>query len=180
MQIGLMANAWYLTRVEDRFGNELYRFIYQRGKYIIPISIAFEYSKISTTYLAENYGGPLWIGHSFMHSGTSILSDKYFPFSVMVNLPVYLNQIVTASGNSVSFTMNTNIRLSSTNFYNTIFTEFNTNPSLSTLLAKQTGKMGLPLSISENNYSILYHYIHFISCNSPVTESMILYVNIVF
>ena len=153
MQIGLMANAWYLTRVEDRFGNELYRFVYQRGKFIIPVSIAYEYSKVSTTYF-------VWTGHHNFHSGSIISNNYLFPFSVSVNSPVYLQKIILPNENTINFTKNTNIRLSAADLYNTIFSYYNTpQKPLYTVLAKQTEKMGLPLTLKGASYLYPYFYI---------------------
>lgn len=82
------ASSWYLTKVEDRFGNKLYEFTYSRGKFVGQI-FKYSYSEAFNKNDFDYYSG--WHSVASAYSGT-------------LNTPVYLSQIKTMGGESISFT----------------------------------------------------------------------------
>lgn len=80
-----VAKSWYLSRVEDRFGNVLYSFEYVRGKYLIQLYKGFAYDRYG------DYYNPIW--YSWAESN----------YSGTLNLPVYLKKIRTLDRQVVDF-----------------------------------------------------------------------------
>lgn len=86
------ANSWYLAKVKDRFGNELYHFTYDRGKFIVQFYNGCE-------DVLVNYQDPGW------SSGMYNTSNKSFPYDAQLLSPIYLKKIETLSGgNTLHFT----------------------------------------------------------------------------
>lgn len=87
------SNAWYLTKVIDKYGVEIYNFTYQRGDYIAQF-----YRTAGTT--VSGYSGGTWID-----------SECYHYSSVLPNVvggelisPVYLSSISTPfNGSTIAF-----------------------------------------------------------------------------
>lgn len=75
----MYANSWYLTAVHDRFGNELYKFEYERGMWLISASVSYQ------------------------------LENRPALPMMMLNSPVYLSRIVSRDGTEVKFTKDTRI-----------------------------------------------------------------------
>lgn len=82
-----IATSWYLTRVEDHFGNLLYDFSYWRGKFTAQL---FK-SDISSSWENANFN---------YNSGNHTQKNVY---SGTLHLPVYLSQIHTYGGDYLSF-----------------------------------------------------------------------------
>lgn len=80
------ATSWFLTKVIDRFGNQLFALNYTRGKFMVQLYK----SSSSQTFHIPNYDE--WSASSSGYSGT-------------LNLPVYLSQITTRSGEVAFFAM---------------------------------------------------------------------------
>lgn len=72
------ATAWYLTKVKDRFGNMVYKFIYHRGEYIAQVYNAF--AGAATQYPNNNL---------------LIIDNVDFPYSMTLVSPVYLSTVIT-------------------------------------------------------------------------------------
>ncbi|MFZ1455211.1 MAG: hypothetical protein WAT46_04175, partial [Saprospiraceae bacterium] len=85
-----IANSWYLTKVEDYLGNDVYKLSYERGYFTAQTYESRSYKK-EYCYL------PLGIGW--------INSVSYNNISATGSLtsPVYLRNIVTNRGDSISF-----------------------------------------------------------------------------
>lgn len=75
----MYANSWYLTAVHDRFGNELYRFEYERGMWLISASVSYQ------------------------------LENRPVMPMMMLNSPVYLSRITSRDGTEVNFVRDTKI-----------------------------------------------------------------------
>lgn len=133
-RIPFTANAWYLKRIEDRFGKTLYEFAYQRGKYITSINLEYDYTLWDKMYLI--HGGILHYGEEYGGSRSFTSENSEFPFHVTVNSPVYLSEIDFADGNSVVFTRNTNISLTSSDLYPSLYDEINGKPLMNRLFAQ--------------------------------------------
>lgn len=82
-----VATSWYLTRVEDHFGNLLYDFSYWRGKFTAQL---FK-SDISTS-----------LKHGYYNFWAEEHEQNHVYFGTL-HLPVYLHQIHTYGGDNVSF-----------------------------------------------------------------------------
>ena len=96
----LTASAWYLTEIKDRFGNSLYKFTYERGKFMVQIS----YVNNDTW---ETYNGK-----------TCPRNMYNFPYAMCLNSPVYLSKItMPLSNKTLKFTMDTGRVLTAKDFY---------------------------------------------------------------
>lgn len=84
-----VADCWYLTSVEDRFGNKLYDFEYKRGKFLVQLSkCIFD----QNSFQSQPDGIERWTTSPNHFSGT-------------LNVPTHLSKLHTASGTVVDFTM---------------------------------------------------------------------------
>lgn len=88
-----IANTWYLKRVEDRLGNELYSFEYERGKFIAHIF----YQAISVSYYASNSAFLLPSG------GGGFYNNYHFPYGIQLIAPIYLKSIQSSAGEKLVF-----------------------------------------------------------------------------
>ena len=96
----MTASAWYLTEIKDRFGNSLYKFTYERGKFMVKISYVNE-----DTW--ETYDGK-----------TCPRNWSNFHYAMCLNSPVYLSKItMPLSNNSLKFTMDAERVLTAKDFY---------------------------------------------------------------
>lgn len=91
---GVIANAWYLTSVIDRYGNTVYSFEYERG----DLQAHFYLSYYSKTREKSNNG-------SFWQPGGGCLYSEVSPFRTNGNLiiPSYLKKITTKNGYVINF-----------------------------------------------------------------------------
>ena len=105
------ANSWYLTEIQDRFGNTLYKFTYKRGKFIVQI---FNNEFSSNSWESTSFSGFLW-GRSY--KGTISLTNKNFPFSITMNAPVFLSKIETLDKNVIDFNLSKTICLQEKELY---------------------------------------------------------------
>lgn len=86
------ANTWMLTSIDDRFGNNLYKFKYSRGKFLTQLY------KTRTGFLTKaEYSSFL---SSYSYSIGESINPKY---SGSLNSPVYLTDITSASGLTLYF-----------------------------------------------------------------------------
>lgn len=86
------SSCWYLTEVKDRFGNTLYRFTYQRGKFSV---------QLSESYTSESGG---------VNTGSyegSYSEAKLECISGTLTLPSYLSSITTLGKDSIHFNSET-------------------------------------------------------------------------
>ena len=87
------AVSWYLTKVEDRFRNCLYRFSYARGPFSVSVRHAF-YGSFGT-YCTSILGIKV---HS--SNGTT---NRMFPYAADIVSPVYLRSISVRGRRTVTF-----------------------------------------------------------------------------
>lgn len=85
--------CWYLTSVKDKYGNEAYKFEYERGKFIAQFYIDEE------TIMVEEYDkmNGIHYGNSFMRN------NDFFPYGGSLNSPVYLKRILTGRNEIATF-----------------------------------------------------------------------------
>ena len=105
------ANSWYLKRVEDRFRNTLYKFNYERGKFLIEARNDYEYRRIT--------------GHDFDTFYTSYFSvpssSSLFPYAFQIVSPVYMTDITMPDSQRVEFVIDKTIELSSHDLYTGLY-----------------------------------------------------------
>lgn len=89
-----VATNWFLTKVEDRFGNELFRLNYRRGKFIVQLYQSSYSENIMTTSPNLTWHSNLTEDHSSWATGS---------YSGTLNSPCYLTHISSLGGNSVYF-----------------------------------------------------------------------------
>ena len=73
------AMSWYLTKVTDKYGNELFKLSYERGTYIIQAYNACEYIRVKVRGLFGwfgTYGQDISSSNSSFHYGFSISSPE--------------------------------------------------------------------------------------------------------
>lgn len=127
------ANSWYLTKVEDKYGNVLFRLNYDRGSYTIQIFNAYNW----TTY---SQGGP-----GSKESG--VFSDNItFPYSFSLTSPVYLQSIEGQKGIRIRFsTVNVDDDQSTENIYNSVYDGLGSQANIYATLCDWAGyHPGLP------------------------------------
>lgn len=81
------AMSWYLTKVSDKYGNELFSLKYKRGAYVIQV---FNCSFSNGVY--GKYSGVLATEAMYSYNNND------FPYSISINSPVYLQSIKTLNG----------------------------------------------------------------------------------
>lgn len=81
------AMSWYLTKVLDKYNNELFRFEYNRSYYIIQVfNCYYRYT------VKEKVTGLL--GASFGYD----IDNSYFPYTFSISSPVYLYKVYSDNG----------------------------------------------------------------------------------
>lgn len=87
------AQTWYLSEIKDKYGQPIYTFHYNRGKFLTHISNAYEAFFV--------YEHNQWMGGSY---GQEYETDnRLFPYCLTLIAPVYLEDIVTANGVKIRF-----------------------------------------------------------------------------
>lgn len=87
------ANSWYLRRVEDRLGNLLYSFEYERGCFIAHV---FYSARAYTFQASDSY----WLLPS---SGGGYNNNYDFPYGIQLIAPIYLKSIETPKDEKIEF-----------------------------------------------------------------------------
>ncbi|MBO7609266.1 MAG: hypothetical protein J6S96_03570 [Muribaculaceae bacterium] len=93
-----IATSWYLTRVTDRFGQELYSFSYTRGPFMAQFAHAYEVSTIN--------GTGFW-GFGNTHIVIPTHTNKKFPFVAQLTAPTYLSRITALDSTVMEFNTST-------------------------------------------------------------------------
>ena len=88
-RIPWVANCWYLTKVEDRFGNTLYELEYHRGKFLAQLN---KCTSSQEGYQSNPSGLQFWKTDPNKLTGT-------------LTVPVYLSKIRARSGTEMNFLM---------------------------------------------------------------------------
>lgn len=97
---GWLADAWYLTRVTDRFGNELYRLTYERGKFFAQFYTTAQWTAYRESF-ATTYAGTSAEYGFVSYAGSD--GNPTLRYDATLNAPVYLTRIDAASGVSATF-----------------------------------------------------------------------------
>ncbi len=77
-----VSNAWYLTRVEDRYGNWIYDFTYERGKFIADFHEFYSFTSVSSKsgscgfYAYPSMSDPNYYGEMVYYAG-NLISPVY-------------------------------------------------------------------------------------------------------
>lgn len=125
------ASSWYLTRVTDRFGNELFKLDYERGAYLMQIFFSHYFSSITYEYDNEIY---------YYESG-SYHNNQDFPYTISIHSPVYLSMI---SGAGMTVSIGSSYvpdQLSTENLYESFCARYmNYKPSIYDALIQRTSK----------------------------------------
>lgn len=88
------ANSWYMTKVEDRFGNVLYEFQYDRGPFIAQ---AYR-NEWNVNRFETNFTSPVYLKRINMFDGRSVVFDvrKGFPTDETCFGMQFYTELVTA------------------------------------------------------------------------------------
>lgn len=78
------ADSWMLTRVADRFGNSLYEFGYERGKFMtqilpsnhMPSNSRYGYGRLLNGDYATTVNAPVYLSYVFINHGENLLSFR--------------------------------------------------------------------------------------------------------
>ena len=110
--------SWYLTKVIDKYGNLLYSFTYERGRYIAQVYNYWQYMESSYSFTFTQ-----WLGlYKKVLSGSQWSFDRTFPYGISVSSPVYLTQIKSSSGVTANFiSIDT---MSGRAFYNKLYNKY--------------------------------------------------------
>jgi len=120
------AMSWYLTKITDKYGNELVKFDYRRGVYIIQAYNSFEYNHV------KEKGSSGFFGHYGQeYSG----SNDRFPYGLTISSPVYLTKITGANGVVVNFNSDNSLELATENIYKSLYRKAGGINSLYDLMA---------------------------------------------
>lgn len=108
-----LANSWYLAKVKDRFGNELYSFTYERGKFIVQFYNGCE--ELLIDYHEAPYGA-VWATGGGMYT----VSNISFPYNAQLLAPIYLKKIETLSGSNCLYFTSTDTNIPMTTIYSSL------------------------------------------------------------
>lgn len=86
------AQSWYLSKIKDKYGNILYEFTYERGKFIVQL--------YNNGYMNVEYGVRESIGtiHQYVMN-----SNTEYPYDGVLTSPVYMTSIHAANGEHIEF-----------------------------------------------------------------------------
>jgi len=146
------ASAWYLNKVEDRFGNILYEFSYQRGLYLIQA--------YNSRYAYAHESTGIWMGGQYGDAYT--VHNSEFPYSLTITLPIYLQQVTARDGLIINFHLNVNndnTNLSPHRIYSSLYSAYPND--LYSKLRQHAGIVG------NYNYPLPFFYLQ--SDNPSVT-----------
>lgn len=87
------AMSWYLTRVTDKFGNELFNLKYNRGAYLMQMFLSY--------YRREPFTSGV-NSHMRISASGDIAENSNFPYTISISSPVYLTEI-NNSNTSIRF-----------------------------------------------------------------------------
>lgn len=99
------ADSWYLTEIQDRFGNTLYRFHYKRGKFAAQVA----YNEVYEGSMLTSYmGGLLGYAHKLLPG----CDTRNFPYAITINAPVYLSEIDVVDKTKITFALSDSVKRS--------------------------------------------------------------------
>ena len=98
--------CWYLTSVKDKYGNEIYKFEYERGKFIAQFYLDEEMIRVEQY---DKFDG--------LHYGTDfVANNSLFPYGGSLNSPVYLKSI-TSNGTTLAVFHSEDTDIPTKNYY---------------------------------------------------------------
>ena len=120
------AMSWYLTKVTDKYGNELFKLSYERGTYIIQAYNACEYIRVKES---GHFG---WFG---TYGQDISSSNSSFPYGFSISSPVYPKKIEGTNGVAIEF-MSQNGNVPTEDMYRRLYRDAGSTPALYNTLAK--------------------------------------------
>lgn len=110
------ANSWYIRKIVDRHGNNLFQFQYQRGKFVAQLyNVASNWTYI---YRYDSNG-------NHQYGGASPSSGQYScPYDGVLNAPIYLSVITTLDQRLIEFT-SSDVNKSMTDIYSSMYERYN-------------------------------------------------------
>lgn len=127
------AMSWYLSRVTDRYGNELVALNYERGVYVIQAYNAFEFNHVK-----EDASWGIYGHYGQEYSG----ANSQFPFGLTISSPVYLKEIKGNNGVTVSFSSINDPSLATEHLYPELYSKAGGIVGLYNLLASMVPAWG--------------------------------------
>lgn len=127
------AMSWYLSRVTDRYGNELVALNYERGVYVIQAYNAFEFNHVK-----EDASWGIYGHYGQEYSG----ANSQFPFGLTISSPVYLKEIKGNNGVTVSFSSINDPSLATEHLYPELYSKAGGIAGLYNLLASMVPAWG--------------------------------------
>lgn len=127
------AMSWYLTKISDRYGNDLVTFNYTRGAYIIQAYNSYEYNHVT-----ENSSWS-WYGH---YGQEYAGANSYFPYGLTISSPVYLYDINGANGINIHFSSSYDTQLLTEYMYKDLYRKGGSIDGLYNLLSSMVSDWG--------------------------------------
>ena len=127
------AMSWYLTKISDRYGNELVKLDYVRGVYIIQAYNSFEYNHVIEKGSWGFYGH-----YGQEYSG----SNDRFPYGLTISSPVYLTKITGSNGVAVTLNSSNSQELLTENMYADLYRKGGDINGLYNLMASMVSDWG--------------------------------------
>ena len=87
-----MSSAWYLRQIQDRLGNVLYNFTYQKGYYLVQAYNSFKACNVNSTY---HFGGQL--------NERYTEHNRVFPYILSLTIPFFLSEVEARDGTKILF-----------------------------------------------------------------------------
>lgn len=127
------AMSWYLTKISDKYGNELVKLDYERGVYIIQTYNSFEYNHVIERGSWGFYGH-----YGQEYSG----SNDRFPYGLTISSPVYLTKITGSDGVAVTLNSSNSQELLTENMYADLYQKGGGVNGLYNLMASMVSDWG--------------------------------------
>gem|GEM_PF-4673012 len=120
-----VSQRWYLSAIQDRSGNVLYKFHYQRGPFVSSFKLHC-YNETITYYHDKNARSRTNGNVQNLVVDESINKSRMVPYKITLSSPVYLDSVETLNGGKIYFDF---IKAFSTNksVYKTAYNEITTD-----------------------------------------------------
>lgn len=141
------AASWYLTKVTDRFGNDLYKLSYERGVYVIQVFNSYYSDTVDEKAIS------LLVGIREFFS----LTNWKFPYTISISSPVYLTGIEAMNGISVKISSsNVGKNLATETLYKSLYIDRGVH-NLYLLLASMVNRWKYEAGMGNNPIGAFYY-----------------------
>ena len=140
------ASAWYLKEVQDRLGNILYSFTYQKGYYLVQAYNSLCQNRYKTT--------GKWVFFKFGESYPS--GNHQFPYTLSLTRPIYLSEVKAIDGTKIEFHL-ADVDLTAQDIYPTFYKG-------KTILERLKDGLGIHKIIPDSTF-------YFLQGNNPVVAA---------